>query len=289
MGEIQPLPKVLVTGATGRLGKMLQTYWEKEPPLGQDVIWSSRQHANGKHRNWLKWDLSQETTDLPADCIVLHLAAKIKGDAGELSQNTVFAKNVLKSAERAKAKHILFVSSVAVVGTSGFLLSESMLPAPVSEYAKAKFAAEQVFQAAKTNCKVSILRIANVIGADALLAAAESGREVILDPVPNQEGGPVRTWIGPVTLAKTLAQLITHVATGNPIPNLLNVACQPPIPMADILNAAGYDWSYGDANPSVNARSAVATDVLSSLVDMPKVTATSLIAEWNQWRRSNRV
>lgn len=287
MGENPLHPTVVITGATGRIGRMMQAFWKSTPPVGHKVIWSARQLPAARAGNWLEWDLSQGPADLPPGCIILHLAAAIQGDAGRVAQNIAFAKNVLKSAAMAKAQGILFASSIAVLGPSDDPLSEAMPPAPVSDYAKAKLGAEQVFVAGNTDCPVSILRIANVVGADALLAAAESGMEVTLDPVPNQKGGPIRTWIGPFTLAKALSDLISIVTKGQSLPGVLNLACQPPIAMADILDASGHEWRFGDVNPAVNARSVVPTEGLYALVDMPQVTPASLIAEWNAWRRSD--
>lgn len=94
-----------------------------------------------------------------------------------------------------------------------------------------------------TGTALCILRLGNVAGADMLGSVVASGRRVVLDRFADGQG-PVRSYIGPGMLARTVEALARRVRTGEILPKVLNTAGQAPVAMADILTAAAlpFDW-----------------------------------------------
>jgi DNA-binding MarR family transcriptional regulator len=132
---------------------------------------------------------------------------------------------------------------------------------------------------------LGLLRIGNVVGADALLGPRTDGGPVVLDPVPGRDGGPLRSWIGPVTLARVLAALC-RMACEDRLPSLLNLATAPPLPMADLLDAAGRAWRYGPPNPAVVPAAVLSAERLAALYPLPEARAGGLVAELARLRVS---
>jgi hypothetical protein len=128
---------------------------------------------------------------------------------------------------------------------------------------------------------VTVLRIGNVVGADGLIGAAVPGRTVVLDPAPGQARGPLRSWIGPVTLAHVLGDLAAMALRGAPLPPVLNIAALRPAGMADLLEAAGLPWAWGP-NPAPLPAVTLDTTALAALRPLPAATAdpAGMVAEW---------
>ena len=125
---------------------------------------------------------------------------------------------------------------------------------------------------------LTLLRIGNIAGADALLGGNEPGRRVVLDPVAGQNG-PERSYIGPTVLAAVFSRLAALVVEGTALPVLLNVAQPGRIAMGDLLDAAGRDWGFGPPNAAVLPRLTLATDRLAALVPLPAASAADLVAD----------
>lgn len=181
------------------------------------------------------------------------------------------------------ARHVFLASSAAVYGPSDAALTEQTPPAPLGDYGRAKLAMER---AALGWCGthglgLTILRIGNIAGLDALLGGVRPGQQVQLDPVSGQRG-PVRSYIGPRSLGSVLVQLAAMAAAGQPLPQILNIAAAPPVSMGDLLDAAGVDWRYGPPNPSVLAKVELAVDLLEGLAGLPALAgqAETMVAEW---------
>ncbi len=131
---------------------------------------------------------------------------------------------------------------------------------------------------------MTILRIGNVLGADALIGGAGGRGITTLDPVPGCEGGPLRSYIGPRSLAFVLAGLFQQAALGQRIDPVLNIAVSPAVAMADLLDAAGLDWRFGPINPNVVPRVVLDTSRLQALVPLSSDAAlpNRMIAEWQE-------
>lgn len=220
--------------------------------------------------------------------VVLNLAGITPGPGRDVGQNIALALAACTAAKQAGAQHAFIISSAAVYGPgTGTDLAEDAPLNPVNLYGHAKAAMEsavQQWQAAQTGTspQITILRIGNILGLDALIGAANPAKSVILDPVPNVPGGPVRSYIGPRSLAQVLARLCDLALQGTSLPTVINIAAAPPVAMATLLDAAGQLWHYGPPNPAVVARVVLATDRLHALVPLPSSAGlpATMIAEW---------
>jgi nucleoside-diphosphate-sugar epimerase len=261
---------LVVTGARGRIGRLLARAWALQVP-GRPVLWSAR--AGGD----LPWDIGRgRPPALPEGALVLDLAAVISADPASVAVNAAMAEEVAGAARAAGARALLVASTLAVHPAGGPFAEDSP-PAPLRPYGAAKLAAEGAARAAAGPVPVTVLRIGNVVGADALLSPATL--PVRLDPVEGQAGGPLRSWIGPRTLARALATLVDRAAGGG-LPATLNLAQDPPLAMAAMLDAAGLPWIWGPPRRGVVGRATLDLARLAPLVPLPPATPAALIADW---------
>lgn len=261
------MPPVVVVGATGRIGRALRAVWGP-----QAAVWQARRDVPGH----VTWDPLGGNCPIPLrDSVVICLAGGARADALDL--NAALALAVMRAADAGGAARVLVASSAAVYPPSDRDMAEGDAPDPQSPYGRAKAAMEVAVLAAPGPAR-SLLRIGNVVGADALIGGARPGVPVVLDPVPGADGGPLRSWIGLVTLARVLWKLC-DIAD---LPPVLNVAQPGPLRMAALLEAAGIPWSYGPARPGVVGRATLDVTRLSGLSEphLPAATAEGLIAEW---------
>lgn len=264
---------VLVTGASGRVGRAFRAIWGQKAGESLPILWQSR---NLGPAGDLIWDIGQNPPPvLPDGLIVLHLAGKTSGPVGD---NVAVTKAVCVAARMAKARHVFVMSTAAVYAPGPLPLDEAAVPAPQTPYGESKRAAEQVALRVIPD-NLTILRLANLAGADALLGTARP--HVSLDPVNGQPGGPERSYIGPRALAGVLADLLRLAARGTALPHLLNLAQQPPVAMADLLTARGQPWSFGPPRAAAVPRVVLNTDRLASLTDLPQTSPSALIADLN--------
>ena len=271
---------LLVTGSTGRVGRALRAVWGKGDVPGRSIVWQGRKLGQQVD---IAWNIGNEPApDLPAGVIVIHLAGLTRGTVAQLAENRLVTEAVCRAALAHKARHVFVMSSAAVYRPSAYLIREGESPDPPTDYGRSKHAAERVAEAVLQDPDapgLTILRLANLAGADALLGSCRPGQTVVLDPIAGQAGGPERSYIGPRALADVLAQLMNMVAQGQALPRILNVAQPPAMAMADLLQARGQPWQFGPPRPAAVARVAVATDRLAALVPLPAATPASLIAD----------
>lgn len=180
---------------------------------------------------------------------------------------------LVRAAHDAKARCILFASTAAVYGRRSRPALETDEPLPLAPYGLAKLAAEKLLLA-QDLVPATVLRIGNVIGADALMGAQEDAGEIVLDPVEGREGGPIRSWIGPKQLASLLARLALL-----PLPKVLNLASDPPLAMGELLQAAGRPWRYGPPRKGVLDFAVLDTQLLQSLCKCEKATPAGMARE----------
>lgn len=272
----EPVPLV-VTGAGGRVGRLLRAAWAEAPPEGLQVIWSMR------HGGDLPWTIGAgPAPPLPRGAVVLHLAGTTRGEGVNEAASRALA--VCAAAHTCGARHVFVASTAAVYDPGPQPLPETSAPDPRSPYGMAKLQMERaVADRSRTRADappVTILRIGNVMGADALSAAIGRGGVVTLDPVEGRAGGPERSCIGPAALFGVVTALARRAVRGEALPPVLNVAQEPPLAMADLLTAAGSAWRWGADNPAVVPRVALDTGLLQILVRMMPATAAGLISEW---------
>ncbi len=269
--------QVLVLGASGRLGRLLQRAWAQDP--GFDVLWHSRSGPGG----------FEPLTDPDALVhafsrarVVLNLAGPARGDAAAHAAHPALARALLKAGQATGLSDILWLSTAAVYGDHAGPLSETTAPAPLSPYGEAKLEMERIARAAPGG---TVLRLGNVVGADALLGAARPDAPVMLDQFPDGTT-PRRSYIGPLSLAQVLARLCHRLLTGAPMPPLLNLATPRPVAMAALLDAAGQPWQPRPAPPTAIPEVWLDTTALQKLAPLPEAvgTAPAMVAEWKGLR-----
>lgn len=257
---------VLITGSTGRVGGALRAVWTDNLAGGVPILWHGRRAGPGVD---VVWDIGQNPpVGLPQGGIVLHLAGLTRGSVAALDENRRVTAAVCGAMPGA---HHFVMSSAAVYAPGPDPIAETTPPAPVSDYGRAKLAAE----AAAFGDRVTILRLANLAGADALLGQP-AGQMVTLDPIAGQGRGPERSYIGPRVLAQVLAGLFVRAGA---LPHVINLAQPGVIAMADLLDARGQPWRFGPPRAGAVARVVLATDVLAGLVPLPPATPDSIIAD----------
>ena len=261
-----PPAGLAVTGAGGRIGRMLRQLWD-----GGDTAWLSR-----------GGDLRAGFAGRGA---VIALAGVTGGSETALGANVETALAALAAAREAGVGRVLLMSSAAVYGRAGGSLDEARAPTPASPYGAAKAAMERAVAewcaAHPEGPEATILRLGNVAGADALLSRLD-GTRPRLDVFADGRG-PRRSYIGPRSLAATLARLAAHPG---PLPPLLNVAAPRATGMADLLRAAGVDWDDVPAGPEAIAEVRLDTARLQSIAPLPEAAAEAgtLVAEWRALR-----
>lgn len=259
---------LVVTGAGGRLAQLLRRAWALSPPDGLRVLWAGRSPGFD-----LQWEIGTGPVPAwPRGARVLHLAGLTRGTEADLAHNVSMVPALLEGCRQNRAVGLMFASTAAVYAPSARPAQEETEVDPQNAYGRSKVAAEAAVMAA--GLPVTRLRIGNVAGADALLGRDPAAGRITLDPVPGRKSGPVRSWIGPVTLARILAELAPQT-----LPPVLNIASDPPLAMADLLNAAGLDWAWGPPNPAVVPDAVLSVARLAGICDLPPTSAARIIAE----------
>lgn len=275
-----PTP-LIILGGTGRIGCALRGQAEAFAAAKLQPTWQSRKPASG----FLHWDILAEPCPTgAAGGVVLCLAGVARGTKRDLAQNEALAMAACTAAARQGARHVFLASSAAVYGASDGPLTEQSVPAPVGAYGRAKLVMEQAALGwdRVDGPGLTILRIGNIAGFDALLGGLMPDAMVQLDPIAGQDGGPLRSYIGPQTLGLVLIRLAALAAEGRSLPKILNVAAAPVVKMGNLLNAAGVKWRYGQPNSDAIAKVELDVGVLAGLVDLPPSAgrADVMVAEW---------
>ncbi len=271
--------RVLILGASGRLGNILVRHWSdsrlapvwqfrappaRPPQLGEVVI----------------FDPLEAIPDLGRFDIIIGLAGIVPG-RGDLALNTELARAALACAANSGARHVMLSSSAAVYGASSRPLHEDAALRPTSAYGEAKRIMEEhaLAEAAAKGIAATALRIGNVAGADALLEPA--GTERVLDHFEDGTG-PVRSYIGPKGFCDILCALAWKAYDGAPLARHLNLALRGGVAMEDLCHAAGFSITWRPAPATALPRVVMDVSRLESLVQVAKADAGSIVAEWQQ-------
>ena len=261
--------RVLVLGATGRIGKMLQVVWQDEASV--TPTW------HGRNASDITFDIMDDTDALRsaigANDVVLNLAgATHHGDDLTDGPNQALARQIL---EHAQDTPVLLISSAAIYGPQNGHLSEATKPQPVSDYGHDKLAMERV---AADHPNAKVLRLGNVVGADALLGTPRSVYTV--DRFANGLT-PRRSYIAPQQLGMVFVKLINHI---DKIPAIVNIATPEPVAMGDLLDAAGKNWQPRPAPPDAIAEVTLDTSSLEKLVKFAPDASQAgvLVKDWQQ-------
>ncbi|TDK50878.1 NAD-dependent epimerase/dehydratase family protein [Antarcticimicrobium luteum] len=292
-------PRILVLGATGRLGAMLRRRW----PAGQG-LWQARPDAQtgqsapqstprvaDQGADWLRLDPLSDSAALAAAAeraaAILCLAGVTPAAAArgaDLGDNAALGLAAVRAGAKGNSgagAPVLLASSAAVYGAQGGLLSEAARLAPVNDYGRAK--AEMEIRAAALGAELGVpvtsLRIGNVAGADAILGGWRPG--FTLDRFADGRT-PRRSYIGPASLADVLAALAGRAARRGDLPGCLNIAAPGTVEMGALLDAAGLVWTPRPAPAGAIPEVALDVAALGRLValDPAAGTAEKLVAEW---------
>lgn len=242
----------LLVGGTGRVGQLMAPHWPDCLPAGVQLVVQHRQPDRLDGLFWSPLTTPLPMVDPPEAMIVL---SGVTPGRGDLDDNRRLAEAALQAAADAGVGRVLLASSQAVYGAGqGLAMAEDAPTLPVNAYGAAKLAMEQAVERFRAGgMDLCCLRIGNVAGADAMLinaAKATDEAPVIIDQFPDGES-PVRSYIGPGTLARVLSALL---AAPGKLPPVLNVAAPGPIAMADLVRAAGRPFVYRAAPPTAFAR-----------------------------------
>ena len=237
---------VIVLGATGRVGQMLVPFLARLGPQHGLKFWFQSRHSHdGDKPDWFVWapggspdGLVQFTKSRGSVGVIINLLGETPAQPGaRLNLNTSLIVDSLTAAKAIGWPHMFIASSAAVYGVPSHdrPFSEAETPNPASEYGRAKLEMEA---AAFTHAPpVTCLRIGNVAGADQLLlnaAEASPKSPMVLDRFDDGKT-PVRSYIGPQTLAAVFVSLCNAVKGPLPLPKLMNVATPVPVEMQDLL------------------------------------------------------
>ncbi|WP_171180947.1 NAD(P)-dependent oxidoreductase [Ruegeria sp. HKCCD8929] len=271
------ISETLVLGATGRLGEVLRKRW----PDGS-ARWQARRPQPGP--GWYVLDPLSEPgalTRAASGCgTILCLAGAVPGRSDEMEDNRRLAIAAVRAGASAGVR-VLLASSAAVYGARPGILTEETPPAPVAEYGRSKAVMEEqaVALAEALGVSVTCLRIGNVAGSDAILGGWQPGFK--LDRFPDGST-PRRSYIGPVTLARVLWDLV-HTPE---LPKVMNLAAPGAVEMGALLDAAGLEWTPRPAPESAIAEVRLSTTRLEDVNPFGETDShpETIVREWQDVR-----
>jgi UDP-glucose 4-epimerase len=275
---------ILLVGASGRVGRMICHHWHDagsarllataRQPVGvtlgapASLAWSPLKGPDGL------LDCLARSGTVPAAMVVLAGVTPRKGqDPAELAENSALAQACLNAAHMSGIGRVLLASSSAVYGvdTNSRAFDESCTPQPAAPYGLAKWQMETAAEPwRQKGVQVCALRIGNVAGADALLGQAMApGAELRIDAFADGLG-PLRSYIGPASLARVLCDLALLPAA---LPPAVNIAAPSPVRMTDLCRAAKLPYVLVPAAQTAHQSITLGCGILQSFVVMGKLTA----------------
>ncbi len=279
------IPRVLVLGATGRIGAILRKCWP-DGDIGADILWQTRHPVGASGRiigcatgeAWVTLDplgqpdaLVRAATGCSA---ILCLAGVISGRDEPLDDNIALAEAAVRAGAAARAQ-VFLTSSAAVYGNQPGLLTEGAPLTPMSDYGRAKAAMEARGRilAAELGVRVCALRIGNIAGIDAILGDWKPGFR--LDRFADGRT-PQRSYIGLQTLARVLGDLMT----AKHLPDALNIASPGGVGMGALLDAAALAWEARAAPQGAIKELCLSTRALERFTTQHEADTDTLVAEW---------
>ena len=275
MKELPQDDTVLVTGAGGRLGKLLRAAARRDGFGAHRVLFQSR--APGTDITWSPGDALSAMPDCGT---VVALWGATGGTKDQLAVNAALVETSAAVARACGARRLIHISSAAVYGP-GQALREDSPTCPAGAYGASKLEMERAVarlpdDGGFRNC---CLRLANVVGADSLAPALRRDAPVELHRFPDG-AGPLRSYVA----AGDLMHIIRGLAALAPsaLPGVLNVASPRPVGMEDLARAAGraINWHPAPAT-AVKEITLDARKLLNLLPDTRLLSAPQeLIADW---------
>jgi len=295
-----PFSGVLLLGATGRIGRVLQQCWPRSGPgtgLGAEVgsggddciVWQCRgprENQADQTLNWVELDPLHDPGALiraaRGRAAILCLAGVVPGRPGTrlgaLEDNIALAEAAIRAGAEVGAR-VLLASSAAVYGNQAGVLAETTPLRPTSPYGRAKAGMEAHGAAlgAALGVAVCSLRIGNIAGLDAILGNWQPGFR--LDQFPDGRT-PRRSYIGMQSLARVLA----GVTMAPQLPAALNIAAPGEVEMGALLDAAGLGWTPRPAPPDTIAEVRLDLSALQRIVPLAdrEGRAEELVMQWRE-------
>jgi len=205
--------------------------------------WREQARSGGADLIWSGDMAGQNSEDVfRAGDTLINMIGHTGGDVETLEDlNVRFVQDLLHKSAETGVAHVVLASSAATYGAGGdapFCETDDLNP--LIPYGVSKMAMEHValdFAARQSGPSITIARIGNVAGADALTAAAK--RHIAQDtpmPLHRFEDGtaPVRSYIGPRDLFLALDAL--SIAHNGP-PRIVNVVHPQPVALDAVLTA----------------------------------------------------
>lgn len=271
--------RILVLGASGRIGGILRKFWSFD-----QVLWQTRARSGP---GWVGFDplaQPQALVQAASGCdVILCLAGVVTGRPGRggaLGDNIALGEAAVRAGAVSGAT-VFLASSAAVYGNQIGLLEESAPLRPINAYgrAKADMEARARTLAASLGVQVCALRIGNIAGLDAILGGWKPGFR--LDRFADGRT-PRRSYIGVATLARVLGDLMGAKDLPADLPDALNIACPGTVEMGALLDAAGLPWVARPAPEETIKEVCLSTRALARITPLPDVgSADTLVKEWH--------
>lgn len=262
---------VLLLGATGRLGTMIRS--SAPPPPNIMALFQTRHKDIPVDGNWVFWDPKagdllcpdQGQSPVRIDTIINFIGATPTAghhSAQEMQiANCMVAQQVEYEARRLGVRNLIQISSASVYGrpfSASGRVHESDRCVPLTAYGETKLKMENdALERSDFGLNTVVLRLGNVIGADALVQnAMRTTPERPLKLSCFADGSPVRSYISPQEMTEALWSLVRALADQKNVPHVMNLSRPEPVRLSDLLEAlskqfdAPIHWVYVDAPQS---------------------------------------
>lgn len=261
MASVSGKTRILVLGASGKLGRMVRSVCQSEDFQHVDLIPVFR--SGSPESGGIVWHPGQSMEVFPDVDAVLALWGTTRGSTEVLAQNTQLAIVATELAVTLQARCVVHCSSAAVYRPGPDLLPETAELDPPSEYGRAKLAMERAISQSAAPVRSVILRIGSVAGAESLFASLARGNGITLDRF--KDGlGPKRSYISPQDLTRAILALIAHAEAKG----VYNIGARHPVGMHDIAMAAGQKVTWKEAPEGAVQHVMLDTAKLSQICDL---------------------
>lgn len=227
--------KALLVGGAGYIGYSLtKQLLEGNNPISEIVVYDNLSRNNygfftkdkfiNKPISFIKGELLDSRKlkkALQGTDIVIHLAAKVTtpyadSDSHFFDQiNHWGTATLMNAVEESEVKHVVYLSSMSVYGSSDNAVDESTEPSPESFYGISKYQAEEHVARLGNQMKVHILRSGNVYGYNPTMRIDAVFNRFMFEANFSErvsihgDGEQSRTFIHVDKLASTIEQLFT--------------------------------------------------------------------------------
>lgn len=262
-----PRKRVLLLGASGKLGRMLCAVWSNrtDHPFEIIPVFRGQLETDGG----VCWAPGQSCDALPSVDVVAAFWGVTRGDRADLARNTSLAQAAERLARELGVGCVLHCSSAAVYAP-GADLSERAETRPPGAYGQAKLEMEAALAAMGQGPRRVILRIGSVAGAESLFGNMRPGQSITLDRFADGQG-PFRSYIAP----QDLARVVEAAALSGE--GVFNVASPGPVRMQDIAEAAGCPVIWKPAPDTALQHVTLNTTRLQAICPLPATDPLDLV------------